>query len=641
MENQKLIMTQIDLARRKENASEIKAFLDHAHRFGFNAVLFYLEDRIRTKSYPYPSKEESYSPEEMRELVKYAEGLGIEIIPVVSNQCHAERFLRFEELLPTAELYGNIKGRFNEAGAAYYNQVCTENPKTYEFFDTYFREIAEIFPSKYFHAGLDEGFNIGMCKRCRARFDREGGFEGIFLDHLKHTNDLLHSLGKTMMMWDDMFYMMNGEALSSAPRDIVMLSWNYEYVDRAVGSQFRNNKKRELYREYERLGISYIPACWSNFDFNIDTITALGERFSPMGYLATTWQMGPEPLLYNYVALAYAGLLWNGVLADDPDARLKKAVRETLDLELSDGEAAAIGMAATKTYANRLPTHFYIKDGKIVRRNVNFDEENKLDRMLYDLLSALPYENKFIDFYKSRIKNTLNVYRRLVLAQKLYDYLSSQIHTDKQLLISDLLALRESQLEEKLTLDSEWSKYRVGIPKDYEEDMAAYIADTDNLIELASTSESGQYGALDMNLLLPDKSTRVIIKLTAEYTDGETEILAKGTYKPYATSCYNISEKGPYVYNVTFLCKPKAISKLRVEVCGFGSANINYFVQRLGKETLVPVEVESFGKVQNPERLLSHDTLSCEIGEGDMILPFRDPALADKAHGVVVTFMPD
>ena len=259
--NKKIIATQIDLGRRKETAEEIKRFLDHAAKFGYNTVFFYLEDRIKTKSYPYPSDEESYTPEEMRALVSYAEKKGIDIIPVVSNHSHTERFLEHEELLPMAELYGNIKGRFNKAGNAYYHVTCTENKKTYEFFDKYFAELAEIFPSPYFHAGLDEAFDIAMCPRCKERFEREGGYEGIFLDHVNHTNDLLKSLGKTMMMWDDMYHIMDDSALDSAPKDVIMVSWNYEYIDRALPGQFRNNKRRELFYDYERLGIRYIPAC--------------------------------------------------------------------------------------------------------------------------------------------------------------------------------------------------------------------------------------------------------------------------------------------------------------------------------------------------------------------------------------------
>lgn len=634
----KIIATQIDLGRRKETLEEIFAFLDHIAKFGYNTVFFYLEDRVKTKCYPYPKDEESYTPDEMKKAVEYAGKLGIDVIPVVSNHSHTERFLSHEELLPIAELYGNIKGRFNEAGNAYYHLTCTENPLTYAFFDEYYKEICEIFPSKYFHAGLDEGFDIASCPRCRARFEREGGYEGIFLDHVNHTNNLLKSLGKTMMMWDDMYHIMDDSALESAPKDVVMVSWNYEYIDRALPGQFRNNRRRELFADYDRLGLKYIPACWSNFDYNIDTITALGDKCSPMGYLATTWQMSLEPLLYNYISVAYAGLLWNGILADDPDARLKKAVRDTLGENLSDSDAASLGMIASKVYANRTPRHFYMMDGALVRRNVNFDEENKLDRMLLDIIKGYSFENKFTAFYKGRIKNTLNFYRQYSLSQKLYDYLSGQITLDKEKLVADFKQLRADFLSDIENWGREWSVYRQGIPKDYEEDGEILLRDTDTLIDRAEKAEQGSRGALDMFVLMPDKSPRALIELTAEYEDGEVQSLGKGTYKPYATSCYNIAEKGPYVYNVTFLTEKKRIKTLTATVCSHGSAFINYFVQRLGKETVVPTSVECFGKVTRPDRLLCHDNLPCEIGEGDMFLPFKNPALADEKHGVIITF---
>jgi len=632
-----MIATQIDLARRKENKGEVCAFLDHCARFGFNTVFFYLEDRIKTKSYPYSPSEESYTPSEMRELVSYADWIGIEIIPIVSNHSHTERFLRHKELAPLAELYGRIKGRFVEAGVEHYVTTCTENPLTYAFFDEYYREIAEIFPSKYFHAGLDESFDIGMCERCKARAEREGGLSGIFLDHLKHTNELLKSLGKTMMMFDDMLYITE-TPIETLPKDIVLCSWNYEYIDRTPGAQFRNSIKRDLFYEYDKCGLKYMPLSWTHIDHNTDSLTAYAEKYDPIGYFATTWQMGPEPLLYNYVSLANAGLLWNGILKDDPNARLKKAVSETFGEGFSDAQLSFLAMISTKTYANRAPRNFYLNGNVIVRRNVNFDDENKLDRMLLDLISSIKTDNKFINFYKARIQNTIHFYDQLILAEKLFDYLSGQVELDKDKLVEDLCKLKEGFISDISVWDEEWKLYREGIPADYKENAEIMLSDMDALINRAKGAVRGSFSALDMNLLLPDKSTRALISLDVEYDDGQTEHLGTGIYKPYATSCYNISEKGPYVYNVTFLSAPKKIKKLTVSVSSYGSAFINYFVQRIGKTAFMPKKIESFGKVQNPERLTSADTLPCEIGEGDMIRGFIDPRLADEKHGVVIDF---
>ena len=46
---------QLDLARQMETPQYIRNFIDFVARCGYNAVMLYLEDRIRTASYPYPS----------------------------------------------------------------------------------------------------------------------------------------------------------------------------------------------------------------------------------------------------------------------------------------------------------------------------------------------------------------------------------------------------------------------------------------------------------------------------------------------------------------------------------------------------------------------------------------------------------
>lgn len=633
----KIIATQIDLARRKENKGEICAFLDHARKFGYNTVLFYLEDRIKTASYPYAKDEESYTPTEMRELVEYAASLSIDVIPVVPNHSHCERFLEHDELKPMAELYGNIKGRFSKAGSAIYLTTCPENPLTQDFFGRYYAEIAEIFPSEYFHAGLDESFDIASCSVCRERFEREGSFKGIWLDHVRRTHACLSALGKKMMIFDDMLYFMP-DLIDELPKDVVLCSWNYEYIDRTPGAQFMNRRKIDLLARYNEAGLSFLPACWTNFDFNVDTITAYGDKYSPLGYLATTWQMSPEPLISNYVGIAYAGMLWNGRLKDDPYSRLKLAVRETLACPLTEPECAAIAMAASKVYANRVPRNFYFASDVIVRRNVNFDEEHKLNLLLRDSLINLP-DSEYMRFLKARLDSAIRVYSQLISVQSLYDYRTGIGESSKVKIIDQLRAQRTMAERETAEWEREWRVFREGIPADYTESAEQILADCDMLISTAEHAEYGDRGALDMEMLLPDKSTRALITLSVTYSDGSSETLGTGLYKPYATSCYNISEKGPYVYTVTFLTKPQRITELTVSVTSYGSATVNHFTNYVGGKEYHPTEIVSTsGSVKDAERLLVSDTLSAEIGLGDMSLGFKDPAYADLTHSVTIAF---
>ncbi|MBR2723762.1 MAG: hypothetical protein IKB77_05455, partial [Lentisphaeria bacterium] len=81
MNNFQLKCVQLDLARQKENIPYIKEFITFAADAGYNSIMLYLEDRIKTASYPYIPDEESYSVQEMRELVAFAAEKNLELIP--------------------------------------------------------------------------------------------------------------------------------------------------------------------------------------------------------------------------------------------------------------------------------------------------------------------------------------------------------------------------------------------------------------------------------------------------------------------------------------------------------------------------------------------------------------------------------
>ena len=161
---EKLRIVQMDLGRQKETLAEIVHFFDFAKKYGYNAIALNLEDRVKTKTYPYASDEESYSESEVREIVEAAFERGLELIPVISNFAHADRFLAHEELAHLSELREG--DGFHSAAVKV--TACPLLPESQAFYDAYFAEVAALFShSKYFHAGLDEDFDIGSCSLCK------------------------------------------------------------------------------------------------------------------------------------------------------------------------------------------------------------------------------------------------------------------------------------------------------------------------------------------------------------------------------------------------------------------------------------------------------------------------------------------
>ena len=626
---------QIDLASQKETPDEIISFFNHAKKYNYNTVVMYLEDRIKTKSYPYASDEESYSEDEIREMVKYASDIGLDLIPAVSNFSHTGRFLQHAELQHLAELRGNIKGRFNEAGAAVYVTACPNLPEAKSFFDSYIKEVASLFPSKYFLCGLDEAFDIGCCEICRKEVESYGGIGRLFLNHVIRTNELIKSFGKEMIMFDDMFWFCP-EILPSVPKDIIMCTWNYDYVNRYPRCQFGNSRKKDIFGLYDKLGIRYICAVWNNFINNVDSYTRYAREYSPFGYLNTTWQMTSEQYLFTYPLIAYTGLLWSGDTSTQTE-RMKRVIAEITG-ESDEVKIAALAMAASKAYLARVPM-YHLHD-IIVRRNDNFDDEYKEVSYTYEILKNMKFSSDVAEALRYRVLRAKLLYEVALASEELFDMKTGMRHCDADKTtekLENIKAMLEKQYNGEAVL---WQKYRPGILSTRLENERKYdIEAVDRLINSAKSAAFGESGVLDMTLLLPDKSTLSRIEITVKYDDGEA-VLKKGIYKPLATSCYYITDKGPYLYTVSFKVDgDRRIEGCRIKVSGFGATSVAYISAWSGGIAYTPCDVtEIFGRVENPEHMLVNDTRHASIGNPDMLLAMANPSIADELSYADIRF---
>lgn len=64
-----LICLQIDLARQKETLAYVKRYIDLAKKCGYNALIMYLENAVRTEDTAFFSEQESYSPKKYPSLL--------------------------------------------------------------------------------------------------------------------------------------------------------------------------------------------------------------------------------------------------------------------------------------------------------------------------------------------------------------------------------------------------------------------------------------------------------------------------------------------------------------------------------------------------------------------------------------------
>jgi hexosaminidase len=140
-----------------------------------------------------------YTQDEMRDIIKYAAARHIEIIPELDMPGHMMAAIKvFPYLSCTGE-----PGQ----GKIFSVPLCPCKETTYEFAENVYKEIFDLFPSKYVHIGGDEvdkttWKNFADCKELMQK------------ENIKNVNELqsyfnkrmekfFHKNGKEMIAWDD------------------------------------------------------------------------------------------------------------------------------------------------------------------------------------------------------------------------------------------------------------------------------------------------------------------------------------------------------------------------------------------------------------------------------------------------------
>ena len=288
---------QLDLARQMETVPMLKGYFDILAKAGYNTVVLYLEGRVQTKTFALPAGE-GYSPAELRELVEHAGRLGLDVVPVVTVLGHGEKFFRYRDAARDAlaeEREGDARFKVPGGPAPDRRTFCWSLPGTAAFYEKYLSEVAEIFPGKNFHVGMDESWNTGFCPLCREKVS--GGRLGEhFTEIARWTHGVLARLGKRMWIWDD-FYEFFPEKLEELPRDVVLCNWQYAAHITPHGGRghYANQIRRDWLRTYSRLGFKTVIATHAGHPENSRSFNDYArKRKDVIGVLDCHWELERE-----------------------------------------------------------------------------------------------------------------------------------------------------------------------------------------------------------------------------------------------------------------------------------------------------------------------------------------------------------
>lgn len=168
----------------------VKKFVRYLALMGHDTLYMYMEDTYKIDGYEYFGyMRGAYTKAELKEIVRYADIFGIEVIPCIQTLAHLEKTMKWRYSIPmsdTAEI------------------LLIDEPETYKFIEAMLKTIRECFKTDKVHIGMDEAHDVGMGEY----FRRHGLAErfSLMTRHLEKVTALTDKYGLKPMIWSDMFY---------------------------------------------------------------------------------------------------------------------------------------------------------------------------------------------------------------------------------------------------------------------------------------------------------------------------------------------------------------------------------------------------------------------------------------------------
>ena len=202
---------------------KVKEFALYLKKLGYNAIQLYTEDVYEVDNEPYFGYMRGrYSKKELKDIVSYCDGIGIEVIPCIQTLAHLRCIFRWKE-------YDAI----NDCD----DILLIDDERTYQLIENMFVTLKECFTSTVVNIGLDEAHRMGLGK-----YLRKHGYTDrlkLFFKHICRVKDIARKYGFEPTMWSDLIYeLIDGgyytateeqieEIKADFPSDVGLIYWQY------------------------------------------------------------------------------------------------------------------------------------------------------------------------------------------------------------------------------------------------------------------------------------------------------------------------------------------------------------------------------------------------------------------------------
>ena len=250
--------------------------------FKLNLHSFYMEHAFSSSEHPLIGPAGgSLTPDEIRDIIKFAQSYHVEIVPEQQTFGHLHKALKLEKYNHLAETpYGDV--------------LSPQQEGTYKLIADWYRELNELFPGKFFHIGEDETFELGEGQSREAA--RTRGVGAVYFEHLNRVRDLLKPYNRKLMFWGDIA-LNHPDLIGQIPKEMIVANWDYAPRD-SYESRIKPFKDAGL-EQWICPGVWGWNQIFPNVDAsskNIINFVRDGQSAGSPGMLNTTWDDDGESL---------------------------------------------------------------------------------------------------------------------------------------------------------------------------------------------------------------------------------------------------------------------------------------------------------------------------------------------------------
>lgn len=283
--------------------------------FEFWGMLKY--DCMKELAWPF-----AYSKDEIKAIVKEANALGVEIIPMFNHLGHASASREINGKHVVLDQNPKYEYLFNSYGWIWNSKradVCELLAKIRD-------ELIEVCgEGKYFHIGCDEAYSIGS--------DQNAAMEMV--RYLNEVARDLESKGRRCIMWHDMLisktefegYYANSTPeiadflINSIDKNIIIADWQYSV----------HNESWPTSKKFKDYGFDTVCCPWDNSENINEAIKTVNEN-ELFGIIHTTW----HTLYLGFYQMVYAGTVAYNI--DDKNSPMHYSAHVARMAMPSDGE---------------------------------------------------------------------------------------------------------------------------------------------------------------------------------------------------------------------------------------------------------------------------------------------------------------